>query len=173
MPFWLQDIIYIFTSSEIQRELFPAKVVFIFFSIVFFIAIIYFMLNSSYLKHQFIVDFASFFSWQPASVQRILKRWKRIQKRMDSGVEHEYKLAVIEADDLLMDVLEDKGFEGETFEEVIKKVAKISIPNLDEIMEAHKVRNLIVHDPNYKLDIDRAKHLLDIYERGIKNIESF
>jgi len=174
MPLWLQDLINLLASPELQRELLPAKVVFIFFSIIFFVGVIYLMFTSSYLKYQFIIDVRSFFAWQPASVQRIARRWKRIQKRMETGIEQEYKLAVIEADDLLRDVLEEKGFkEEEAFEEIIRKAGKGLLPNMDAILEAHKVRNFIVHDPNYKLDVDAAKHLLDIYEEGIKNIESF
>ncbi|MBU3934725.1 hypothetical protein KKC00_02080 [Patescibacteria group bacterium] len=173
MPIWLEDLIYLITSPEIQEELLPAKIVFIFFSIVFFVGVVYFMFKSSYLKYEFVVDLASFFSWQSVSVQKIIRRWKGIQKRIDTGDEHEYKLAVVEADDLLRDVLEDKGFKGETFEEIMGKAKKISIPEIDDILEAHKVRDSIVHDPNYKLDADRAKHLLGIYEQGIKSVESF
>lgn len=169
----IEEIINLIKSPELQRELLPAKIVFIFFSVAFFIGIIYLMFTSSYLQYQFIIDLRAFFTWQSASLQRIIKRWKKIQKRIETGSEHEYKLAIIEADDLFRDILEDKGFAGKTFEERIKQVEKTELPNLDEILEVHKIRNSIVYDPDYKLDFDRAKQVLGIYERGIKNVESF
>ncbi|MBU4274894.1 hypothetical protein KKE19_03745 [Patescibacteria group bacterium] len=169
----IKELINLIKSPGIQEELLPAKIVLIFFSIVFFVAVVYLMFTSSYLKYQFVVDLRSFFDWQPAGVQKIIRRWKKIQKRIATGSESEYKLAVIEADDLFRGVLEEKGFKGKTFEEIIGQVEKIAMPNMDEVLEAHKIRNSIVYDPNYKLDSDRAKQLLDIYERGIKNVESF
>lgn len=169
----INEILSLIMSPDIQKELFPAKVVFIFFSIVFFIAIIYFMLVSSYLKWQFVVDLREFFSWQPVGVRRITQRWKKIQKRIEAGTEPELKLAVIEAEDLLNDVLDDKGVPGETFEEKIKQVVKIQLPNLEEVLEAHKTRNAVVYEPDYKLNLEQAKKILEIYERAIKSVESF
>ncbi len=169
----IKEIINLIKSPELQRELFPAKVIFIFFSVSLFVSIIYLMFTSSYLKYQFVVDLRAFFAWQSASLQKIIRRWKRIQKRIETGSEYEYKLAIIEADDLFRDVLEDKGFAGKTFEERIKQVEKTQLPNLEEILEAHKIRNSVVYDPDYKLNSDRAKQVLGFYERGIKNIESF
>lgn len=169
----IKEIIELAKSPQLQSELWPAKVVFIFFSICFFVATVYLMLTSSYLKYQFIIDLRSFFDWQSASLQKIIKRWKRIQKRIETGTEYEYKLAIIEADDLFKDVLEEKGFKGKTFEERINQVDGTQLPNLDEIIEMHKIRNSIVYDPDYKLSRDHAKQVLGTYERAIKNIESF
>lgn len=169
----INEIIELIKSPQLQSELLPAKVIFIFFSVFFFVSIIYLMFTSSYLKNEFIIDVKAFFAWQSASLQKITKRWKKIQKRIETGTEQEYKLAVIEADDLLRDVLDEKGFTGKTFEERIKQIEKTQLPNLDEILEAHKIRNSIVYDPDYKLDSDRAKQILEFYDKGIKSVEPF
>jgi hypothetical protein len=167
------QIISIITSPQLQKELLPVKALFIFFSIAFLAGIIYMMSISSYLSYQFLFDLKAFFALQPRGLQRIFNRWKKIQNRIETGTEYEYKLAIIEADSLLNDTLEDNGFSGKTFEERIKKVDKVQLPNSEEILEVHKTRNSIVYDPDYKLEKNQAKQILEAYERGIKNIESF
>ena len=176
MPNYYSDIkavIDLIKSPEIQNELLPAKVVFILFSIFFFASIIYFMFNSTYLKYEFLVDLGHFFDWQPAGSQKTVKRWKKIQKRVEAGSDYEYRLAIIEADELLKDVLTDRGFKGKTIEEKIAKVEKTQLPNTDEVIEAHKTRNSIVYNPDYKVDRDQIKKILNVYEDAIKSIESF
>ncbi|MBU2539912.1 hypothetical protein KJ786_02025 [Patescibacteria group bacterium] len=169
----ITDIISIITSPELQRELLPAKVVFIFFTIVFFVSIIYFIFNSSYLNYQFIYDARGFFNIGAPDLRKTIRRWNKIKKRVKTGVEYEYKLALMEAEELFNDVLKDKGFEGKNFEERVQNVGKIQLPNSEEILEAHGIRNLVAHDPNYKLSGGEINKILEIYERGIKNIESF
>ena len=169
----IEEIISLIVSPDLQRELLPVKVVLIFFSIVFFVFIIYFFARSTYLKYQFVLDVREFFSIESASLRKFSRRWKRIQQRIGTGVEAEYKLAIIEAEDLLNDLLEGKGIKGENFEERINQIEKTQLPNLDEVLEAHKTRNDIMHDPNYKMESERAKKVLDIYEKAIKGIESF
>lgn len=160
-------------SPELQRELLPAKVVFIFFSIVFFIWIVYFFFASTYLKYQFIIDVVEFFHIQPAAARRLAKIWKRIQKMADSGIESNYKLALIEADDLLDNVLKNKGFSGETFEERIKQAGEIQVPDSERILQAHQTRNQAVYEPDYQLEVERLREILEVYKETIKNIEFF
>ncbi|MBI2050078.1 MAG: hypothetical protein HYT35_01305 [Candidatus Staskawiczbacteria bacterium] len=165
----IKDFIYFISYPDLQDMLFPVKLVFIFFAVFFLGAIVYFMANSSYLKYQFLEDVTEFVSYQAYGLRAITNRWKKIQKRAESGVDAEQKLALIEADDFLKEMLEERGFQGETFEELAKNAGKILLPNLDEILLAHEIRNSIVYNPDYKIDSDRAKNILSIYESAIKN----
>lgn len=169
----VKDIILLIASPELQRELLPAKVVFIFFTIVFFASIVYFIFNSSYLKYQFVYDVRGFFNIGSPDLRKTIRRWNRIKKRVGTGIEYDCKLALMEAEELFNDILKDKGFAGKNFEERVQNVEKIQLPNMEEILEAHRVRNSVAHDPNYKLSSDEAIKILGIYERGIKSIESF
>ena len=166
----IKEFIYFISSPDLQETLFPVKLVFVFFTMFFLATVIYFMVNSSYLKYQFFEDVTEFFSWQAYGLREIANRWKRIQKRTENGVESEYKLAMIEADDFLNEMLEERGFKGKNFEELINNAGKIMLPNLDEILSAHEVRNSIVYNPDYKIDLDRVKKILAIYEVATKNI---
>ncbi|MBI3631590.1 MAG: hypothetical protein HY219_01860 [Candidatus Staskawiczbacteria bacterium] len=166
----IKDFIYFISSPDLQDTLFPVKLIFVFFTMFFLAAVIYFMTNSSYLKYQFFEDITEFISWQAYGLREIANRWKKIQKRAESGAEAEYKLALIEADDFLREMLEDRGFTGKSFEELINNAGKIVLPNLDEILKAHEIRNSIVYNPDYKIDLDRVKKILLIYETTTKNI---
>lgn len=166
----IRDFIYFISSPEVQEALFPIKLVFIFFTIAFLIAVIYFLANSSYIKYQFLEDVVEFFSWQPYGLREIANRWRKIEKRVEEGIESELKLAVIEADDFLIQMIEDRGIEGENFEELIKNAGRTMIPNSEEIMQAHEVRNSIVYNPDYKIDLGKIKKIMAIYESAIKNL---
>ena len=165
----IKDFISFISSPDIQSELLPVKVVFILFTILFLWAIIYFYINSSYIYYHYLQGFGEFVSSQPRGAYEINKRWKKILKRTENNSESGYKLAVVEADDLLHQVLEEKGFKGETFEELVNS-SKKTIPNVEDVLSDHVIRNSIVHDSDYKLDIEIAKRILDNYEKAIKKV---
>jgi len=114
-----------------------------------------------------------FFNMEPPGLRRIARRWKVIQKRVETGTEYEYKLAVLEAEELFNEVLADKGFPGKTFDERVREVEKVQLPNIEEILGVHKIRNMVAYDPNYKITKDDTQKVLAIFEKGIRNIETF
>jgi len=166
----IQDFIYFITSPSLQDTLFPVKIIFILFTVFFFCAVVYFYLNSSYLKYQFLQDTNEFLTWDTYGLAHVGRRWRKIMQKTESGSVNEYKLAIIEADDLLYQVLEDKGFKGEGFEELLENANKKKIENYGQLLEAHQIRNSIVYDPDYTLDLAETKRLLAIYESGIKSV---
>jgi len=166
----IKDFIYFTTSPALQDTLFPIKIVFILFTAFFFCAVIYFYMNSSYLKYQFMQDVTEFFSWQAYGLREINKRIKSVMKRIEGGSEKEYKISILEADDLLYKALEEADVQGDTFEELVEHASRRILPNSDDILQAHKIRNLIVHDVNYRLDSNLAKKTLDDYEKAIRNV---
>lgn len=168
----VRDFIYFVSSSQIQDMLLPVKLIFVLFSGVFLILVVYFYINSSYIEFQFLQDITEFLSWQAYGLRETTKRWNKIKKKIVYGTEAEYKLAIIEADDFLYKTLEDRGFDGETFEELVEKASRRMIPNSAEVLEAHEVRNSIIYEPDYELNTEEAKQLLSLYESTIKNIVS-
>lgn len=168
--FGIRDFIYYVSAPEIQSALFPVKLVFIIFTIFFLVAVVYFFVNSSYLQYKFLEDITEFLSWQSYGSREISKRWNKIKKRTESESESEYKLAIIEADDFLAEVLEDRGYEEKTFEEAIKKIGRLTPADMDKIISAHQVRNSIVYNSEYKLDLELAKKIMDVYESAVNNV---
>lgn len=168
----MQEFIQFISSPAIQDALFPVKIVFIIFFAFFFCAVIYFYINSSYLQNQFLQDTSEFFSRQAYGLNQISRRLKKITKKIEFGTEQEYKIAIIQADDFLFEALESRVSEGETFEELVKNAAKTILSNKEDVLHAHQVRNTIVYDVNYTLDLEEAKKILIDYEKAIKMIST-
>lgn len=167
--FGIKDFIYFISSPSIQDVLFPIKIVFIFFTVFFFSAVIWFYINSSYIQFKFLQDVTEFLSRETYGLRKITKSWKKIKKRLESNSESEWKLAVIEADDFLYETLQDAGYQGETFAKLLKNTEQ-KIPNTEELKEAHTIRNSIVYESDYKLNLEQAKKTLSVYEGVIKSI---
>ncbi len=168
--FGIKDFIYFISSSQIQDMLFPIKLVFVVFAMFFLAFVIYFMINSSWLQYKFLEDVTEFFSWQAYGQREMSKRWSKVKKRIESGAESDYKLAIIDADDFLGEVLDNRGYEGKDFDESIKKAEKLISLIFNDVLRAHEVRNYIVYNPDYKLAADEAKKILDTYESAINSV---
>jgi hypothetical protein len=178
MDFWdsfytalgIKDFIYYISSSQLQDYLFPVKLVFLGFGVFFFCGIIYFMINSSWLQFKFLEETSEFFSSQSYGARVISKQWDKIMKHLDSDSEAEYKLAVIEADDFLKAVLDEWGYEGGTFEEMISSASQFFKDNKLQITTAHEVRNSIVYNPDLVITKEQAAGILDIYHKAITSL---
>jgi len=168
--FGIKDFIYFISSSQLQDYLFPVKLIFVAFAMFFLAGVIYFMINSSWLQYKFLEDVTEFFSWKSYGLREISKRWAKIKKRIESGAESDYKLAIIEADDFLSEVMQDSGFGEDNFEESVKVAGRLLSDKSGEILSAHEIRNSIVYNPDFKLSAEQAKKILDIYESAVNSV---
>ncbi|MCA9354062.1 MAG: hypothetical protein KC877_00905 [Candidatus Kaiserbacteria bacterium] len=69
-----------------------------------------------------------------------------VLKHSDSDNPNDWKLAIIEADIILDDVLKQRGYIGSSLGERLKSISSSQLSSLDDAWEAHKVRNRIAHD---------------------------
>ena len=63
------------------------------------------------------------------------------------------------------------GGQGNTLGERLASLPPGSIQHLDELWAAHKVRNNIVHDPDYRLTQEKAREVASQYEEVLKEFE--
>lgn len=129
--------------------------------------LVFLMIKTSYFKYAFMLDVVEFFMAKPYSAGKVVREWNAIQKRLETGRESEYKLAVIEADSLLRSVLKRIGYSGKTFEEQTSHLTREILSDIDEIREAHRIRNDIAYDPSYSIDLDEARRVLKMYEKAL------
>ena len=168
--FGIKDFIYFISSSQLQDMLFPLKLVFLFCAIYFLVFVIHFMINSSWLQYKFLEDVGEFFHWQAYGERQMERQWDKIKKRMGFGAESDYKLAIIDADDLLLDLLDKRGYEGKDFAAIMDKAARL-IPSISkDVLQAHEIRNSIVYNPDFKITADRVKKVLATYESAVNGI---
>jgi len=166
----LEKVIPMITSPELQRQLLPAQLGFTFFGLVFLAGIIYFYINSSYLRVNVWYDLVEFFAWSPYGALGSQRSWKKVRSRLEAGSESEYKLAVIEADDFLNEVLERRGYKGDNFEERINQISSAQLPNKEQVIDIHEVRNSVVYDPDFELELERAQEIIDVYQSTLRQL---
>lgn len=145
--------------------------IFISISLLFLFGIFYFISRTSWLNFRFFESIIEFFTYKSLGVRKIVKKWKKIKHRLKVDLEPESKLAIIEADSIFNDVLERMGFTEKAFEERVKHLTVDLLPKIEEVIEAHKIRNNIVHDPSYRLNIEEAKRVISIYEKALTDLQ--
>ena len=169
----MPEIISSILNPTLSGGLLILKILFIIVALILFGFIIFVLAKTLWLKRMLIWDLVEFFSFRPYGVRKVVKDWAKITARLETGLESEHKLAVIEADSILNDILKRMGFGGETLGERLEKLTAATLPNLEQLLGAHKIRNNIVHDPDYRLTLDEARRVLDTYEQALRDLEAF
>lgn len=169
----IDPIISLITSSEIQRALLPVKIGFIFFTVFFAVGIIFYLSKTELLKEVIFRDFARFFFGQTYGARKFIRQWEKVKERVERGTQSEWKLSIMEADDMLDDILTKMGVAGATIEERLRNAKKDAPGGFDFATKAHTVRDNVVHDPDYQLTKDEARDTLDIYEKTFQDLEAF
>lgn len=92
-------------------------------------------------------------------------RWKNILQYASSSSQADWKLAIIDADSMLEDLLERLGFRGENIGEKLKVVDMEKYPSLSSAWDAHTVRNKIAHEGiDFDISHEETKKVIRIYE---------
>jgi len=99
------------------------------------------------------------------------KRWQMALKRMAKGDEANMKLAIIEADRLLDILLKHMRLDGNDMEERMEQLTPLKLSNLDEVRQAHIIRNNIVQDAKHPLTREQAESAIAAYEKAFKEWE--
>lgn len=164
-------IISYLLSPEIQQRILPVKGAFFLITIILGLAIFFLISRTHYFQWMFVQDYWEFFTFRPFGAKKITKIWNKILKRLDSGLESEYKLAIVEADDLLDASLKKMGYAGQGLAERLNKLTSASLANIDNIYEAHKMRNNIVHNPDYHFSLEEAKTTMGEYQKAFDSLQ--
>lgn len=91
-------------------------------------------------------------------------RWERIEEHMASDSQGEWRVAILEADIILEEMLEAMGYHGDSIGDRLKQIEKSDFTSLDSAWEAHKVRNQIAHEgSDYNLTAREARRVIDLY----------
>lgn len=99
-------------------------------------------------------------------------QWQVIVDHVNSTNAAEWKLAILEADNILDEVLEDLGYAGETIAEKLKAMNRTRIASYDQVWEAHKLRNQIAHGGAIDMDLSQkmAKDTIAKFENAFREL---
>ncbi len=99
-------------------------------------------------------------------------KWQSILNHVDSLNENDWRIAIIEADIMLAELLDKLSLPGDTIGEKLKAVEKSDFRTLDDAWEAHKTRNRISHDgQEFALNQRDAKIVIGLYENVFKEFD--
>ncbi|MBI2099832.1 MAG: hypothetical protein HYT48_00620 [Candidatus Vogelbacteria bacterium] len=97
--------------------------------------------------------------------ERRNENWERVQKYLDSGNPAEWKLAIIEADTMLDEMVKKMNYPGENLGERLKVIEPSDFTNLDAAWEGHKVRNQIAHQGDFMLNKREAERVIGLFRK--------
>jgi hypothetical protein len=96
-------------------------------------------------------------------------KWDVVKRHIDSPSESDWRLAVLEADILLDELVREKGWLGENLGERLKGIDKSEFRTLDKAWDAHKIRNTIAHEgANFALSNREARRVIGLFEEVFK-----
>jgi len=165
------NIISLITNPPFAGSVFILKIGFIGISLIMTGLIVLFLSKTNWLKFRLTQNLIEFVTYKPFGAKKIAKQWMKIKQRLDAGLESEFKLAVIEADAMLDDILKKMGYNGESLGDKLKQVSADILPSLAEVQGAHEIRNNIVHDPDYRLNLDGAQKTISFYEKAFTDLD--
>ncbi len=104
------------------------------------------------------------------SKRRTLRAWKQIRKRLKTKNESQFKLAILEADRILNEILKMAGYKGKDLDEILKQITPAQLSNINEIWQVHKLRNRISSEPDFLISLNEAEIAIDIYKKAFQEL---
>jgi hypothetical protein len=148
--------------QHVQTYLYRLRFISTFVSLALLIAIIYVAIKHAqhYAKEDLVT--------KPFDTQAVVemeknKNWERVQNHVNSQNANDWKLAILEADVMLDEMLRAAGFSGDTLGERLKNIESGDFANLQKAWEAHKIRNLIAHEGDFQISQREARRIINLY----------
>lgn len=102
-------------------------------------------------------------------VEKYRSRWMTIENQLKRDEVSSYHLSILNADKLLDQALREKGVQGTTMGERMKKYQK-SWSNANNVWGAHKLRNQIAHETDVQINYDNARRALAAFKQALKDV---
>ena len=137
-------------------------------SIIFLIGIIIFALKIERLiKEEHESIFGHKIDIVPDIKTKKNEQWEVVVKHIESPNLADWKLAIIEADKMLDEMVNQilPGYENLSIGEKLKKIESSDFLSLNEAWEAHKVRNRIAHESAFEITEREAKIIIGMYKK--------
>jgi len=91
---------------------------------------------------------------------------------MESHNESDWKLAILESDIMLDELLDKSGYHGVTMSDKLKQVDKSDFNTIDLAWEAHKIRNMVAHEGSeFAINSREAQRVIKLYEQVFKEFK--
>jgi len=100
-----------------------------------------------------------------------LAKWMKIENLLQSNDEIHAKHAVVEADKFFDGILRLKGGQGESFADRLRSLENyFSKENYQLVWQAHKMRNQISHEQDFRPSVDVCRQAIYKFRKGLENL---
>lgn len=108
----------------------------------------------------------------PQKSDKYTEKWEKVLEHTHSDNPADWRLAIIEADVMLEDLLKALGYHGDGVGELLKAVEPEDMLTLDNALEAHKVRNRIAHSgSDFELNERETKRIISLFESSFREFQ--
>lgn len=99
-------------------------------------------------------------------------KWLRVLSHINSDHASDWRLAILEADIMLDEMLDKMGYPGQTLGEKLKMVERSDFDTIDLAWEAHKMRNSIAHEgADLTMSKAEAEKVITMFERVFREFK--
>lgn len=100
------------------------------------------------------------------------KRWQRVEKLLSEEFSSSFKLAAIEAREIVLETLKSLGYKGENFKEVINELKDQGFQNLEIFEEAVNFTDKLIENPKIEITQIEAKRIVLIFKKFYQDLLS-
>ena len=106
------------------------------------------------------------------TVERVANdNWQKLIDYVESDNEANWKLAIIEADKILDELVKKMGYPGDDMGERLRAVEPSDFLTLEDAWEAHRIRNKIAHEAGFTFTKREAKRVLGLFEKVFREFD--
>lgn len=99
-------------------------------------------------------------------------QWEHVRMLTTSPLESDWRRAILEADIMLGNLLQSRGYQGQSIGDMLKQANPIQFTTLDLAWKAHKVRNDIAHGgESFRLGEREASTTISMYQRVFEEFD--
>lgn len=90
-------------------------------------------------------------------------RWNHVLEQANSENPQSHRLAILEADIMLGELLDELGYRGETLADRMRQVPRAQFNTIDQAWEAHRARNRVAHESGFVPSPYEVRRIVGLY----------
>lgn len=102
---------------------------------------------------------------------KYVSRWESIKRRLEDKSMASGKLALVEADKMLDEILGKLGYSGKDAGEKVKSIKPGQLVGIEDMRETQVLHKKIIEDPTYETSLEELKVALQVYGRVFRGLE--
>ena len=167
----IRNIFYYLNPVRLWNLYYDNWSVLMFYSLIFSILILFGILYIRYKMKEVALENSKIFDTVVSPSEALegeeIKnpRWEKIVKYVNSDSPAEWRMAILDADVILDEMITKIGYQGESLGEKLRQVERSDFTTINSAWEAHKIRNQIAHGGTDSLLTQRtAKRAIGLYK---------